>query len=247
MNKSKTLDMVEDYSVERYVIWRAICYAAKQLSGKCSFFVSEKPLPDYQIKDALPFPNISISKLMEVLCLLAVLLRADDIKTNEISNIFKKVGPVHFIENDQDLYLWSQITLKGQRSLFNSRPDLLVTVDSDLPSSANVLRIIECKSGNISATLIRSEFGKAYDLKVESYLIWSLITPSPKIIKGASELGIHIESMGFDSNMRNVFIKKPDTLAYHIAYAIEISGKECRMMQALNSYADEIKTKILLT
>jgi len=247
MYKSKSIDIVEDYSVKRLVIWKAICYAAEQLSGKCSFFVSEKPIPEYQIKETLPFPNVNISKLMEVLCLLAVLLRADDIKTNEISNIFKKVGPVHFIENEKDLYLWSQITLKGEISSLNSRPDLIVTVDSDLPSSANVLRIIECKSGNnINASLIRSEFGKAYDLKVASYLIWTLISPSPKTIKGANGLGIDIETVGFDSNM-NVFMEEPETLAYHVAYAIEISGKECRMIQALDSSAAEIKTKILLT
>ena len=84
---------------------------------------------------------------------------------------------------------------------------MIVTSDLTEPTAETIVRIIECKARkSIGAQVIRAEFGKAYDLKVTSYLIWSFFTPSERAIRGAKALGLDLEPLGFDTDMREELI-----------------------------------------
>lgn len=228
----------------RLSLKKAILHSVSLLSLKCSIFTSKKPKNEYKITNSTQFEDIETWKLMEALCLLSILLKADEVWSKEVCNVFGKTGPIHISEDNEDRYLWAQAPINGEITAMKSIPDLVVTNDSDLPSVSNVLRIIECKSGKkVGAPMIRAEFGKAYDLKVSSYLIWSFITPSEVVTQGARGLGLDIEALGFDTDMRDELIKNPELLVYHVANALEVSRKESRMLQELASSMQQVNNK----
>lgn len=230
----------------RLVLWRGICHSAELLSGSCSVFTSKKPLSEGKVNNLLPVPDVKTWQLMEALSLLVVLLKADKILAKDICNIFGKTGPLQFSENGADRYLWTQASIKGQKSLLGSRPDLLVTSDSKQPTHSNIIRIIECKcQKSIGAQVIRAEFGKAYDLKVTSYLILSFITPSLSAKEGCKNLGLDIEALGFDTDMREKLIANPENLVWHVANTVEVSKKEASLLRMLTSSTEQAKQKFL--
>ena len=240
-----------EYSAEndfeaRLALWSAICHSADLLAGSCSVYISTEPEPEGRVRRASTLPDVKTWQLMEALCLLSVLLKAEKVVSREVCNIFGRSGPFHFVEDGEDRYLWSQVSLTGKESSLGSRPDLIVTNDSKPPTAETTVRIIECKCRkSIGAQVIRAEFGKAYDLKVTSYLVWSFITPSKRAIEGAKSLGIDLEVLGFDTDMREKLIESPDVLVYHVANTIEASKRENRLAQMLRSSADQVDRKML--
>ena len=112
-------------------------------------------------------------QLVEALSLLCVIVRCDDAKANVVS-VFGKMGPIELREDGVVRYLWAQQTLHGEKSALRGRPDIIVTSSSERPHPDNAVRIIDAKCArNLGATVIRGEFGKAHDLRVASYFIWS--------------------------------------------------------------------------
>ena len=237
---------VENDSEARLALWSAICHAADQLLGSCSVYISKEPEFEGRVRGTSPLPDVRTWQLMEALSLLSVLLKADKVVSREVYNIFGRSGPFHFVEDGENRYLWSQVLLTGKESSLGGRPDLIVTNDSKSPTAETIIRIIECKCHkSIGAQVIRAEFGKAYDLKVTSYLIWSFITPNKRAIEGAKSLGLHLEALGFDTDMREQLIKSPEALVSHVANTIETSKREKRLAQVLRSSADQVDRKML--
>ncbi|MBA3017463.1 MAG: hypothetical protein KJ550_09610 [Proteobacteria bacterium] len=234
--------------VARRALWGGIQRSSQMLAGKCSVFVTEKPIDIGRVNSGIPEPDVETWKLMEALSLLAVLLKAELIITTDICNIFGKAGPFHFSEGGADRYLWAQATLIGEESSLSGRPDLVVTSDPNRPSASNILQIIECKSGKqIGAPQIRAEFGKAYDLKVSSYLMWSFVTPSKGAIDGAKKLGIDLEPLWVDDDMREALIDNPDVLVSHVANTVEQSRKGARLLSVIKTNTELFNSKFLLS
>ena len=100
-------------------------------------------------------------------------------------NVFEW-APSESHENGVARYLWAQQTLKGDKSALSGRPNIIVTTTRELPHAGNAARIIEAKCvQQLGDQTIRAEFGKAYDLRVATYLISTFYSPSPKAIEGA--------------------------------------------------------------
>jgi hypothetical protein len=72
----------------------------------------------------MPVPEVQTWRLVEALSLLAILLKADEIKSFEVTNLFGQTGPFHFIKDGRSWYLWSQPMLAGYSVGFKS--DLLI-------------------------------------------------------------------------------------------------------------------------
>jgi hypothetical protein len=66
---------------------------------------------------------------------------------------------------------------------------------------------------------VRSEFAKSYDLKVESYLIWSYFDVADSVVKGAERFGLQIKPIGLGNKKRDQFLV-PQFLARHISEGI---------------------------
>jgi hypothetical protein len=249
MAKEKIMseEMENDFEA-RLAIWSAICHSADLLTGNCSVYISTEPKSEERVTKASTIPVVKTWQLMEALCLLAVLLKAEKVISKEVCNIFGRSGPLHFVEDGEDRYLWSQVSIPGKESSLGSRPDLIVTNDSKTPTAETIIRIIECKCRkSIGAQVIRAEFGKAYDLKVTSYLVWSFITPNKQAIEGARNLGLNLEALGFDTDMREKLIEDPKVLLYHVANTIESSKRENRLALMLRSAADQVDRKTIST
>ena len=91
---------------------------------------------------------------------------------------------------------------------------------------------------------IRSEFGKANDLRVATYLIWSFDSPTPKVVAGARRLGIDLEALGFDSERRDDLLKSPVALISHVAISLEHSRRTQRFAHALEAAGQEATRKL---
>jgi hypothetical protein len=196
----------EDHEARR-VIWEAIIEATSRLSGTCSVYISDSLQPEAKIVPKMVIPHVRTWQLAEALSILSILIKADSVVTSNIYNLFGKTGPIHFVEGGKKRYMWVQHSINGHTSMLVGRPDIVVTTTSDSPSPATIERIVECKCHKrIGAPVIRGEFGKAHDLRVTSYLIWSFNTPSQKIIDGAKKLGLDVETFGFDDDRRTACI-----------------------------------------
>jgi hypothetical protein len=236
---------IDEDTEARNAIWASIKDCASKLTGRCAIYVTQTPNSDARIYPQMLTPDVMAWQLVEALSLLTILLKADSVNTAEICNIFGQSGPIHFIEDGQDRYLWAQYSIRGQDSDLLGRPDLIVSTSPTLPSSQTVVRIIECKCRQrIGAPDIRGEFGKAHDLRVTSYLIWSFSTPPMKVIEGAKRLGIDVVPLGFDTERRGDLISNPENLVMHIAKTQEVCKRENRFAQTLLESSKEVSLKV---
>jgi hypothetical protein len=190
-------------------------------------------------------PDVATWKLVEALSLLCVILRSENAAADVI-NIFGKTGPIEIKEEGILRQIWAQQTLQGERSALKGRPDLIVTSSREPPNPNNVTRIIEAKClRNLGAQTVRSEFGKAYDLRVATYFIWSFYSPSPRVVAGARGLGIDLEALGFDTDRRADLIRDPNVLISRVAYPQEQARREQRFALALEEASQEARRKLL--
>jgi hypothetical protein len=190
-------------------------------------------------------PDVATWQLVEALSLLGIMLRAEDAAADVIY-IFGKTGPVEIQEDGIVRQLWAQQTLRGDKSALNGRPDLIVTSSQEPPHPHNAIRIIEAKCiRQLGTQTVRSEFGKAHDLRVATYLIWSFYSPSPKVVAGARGLGIDLEALGFDTERRADLIGSPEALIARVAYAQEQARREQRFAVALVEASQEAQRKLL--
>ena len=227
----------------RAAIWKTICVAADEVRVRFAIEAIHE-LDDRDIRSTSSVPGVLTWQLVEALSLLCVIVRCDDAKANVVS-VFGKMGPIELREDGVVRYLWAQQTLHGEKSALRGRPDIIVTSSSELPHAGNAVRIIEAKCvRKLDAPAIRGEFGKAHDLRVESYFIWSFYSPSPKIVNGAKGLGIDLEILGFDTNRRSDLIASPEALLSHVAHSQEQARRGQRFAQALVDAGQHAQRKL---
>jgi hypothetical protein len=174
-----------------------------------------------------------------------VILRSDEAKAGALG-VFGKSGPIEITEEGVVRYLWAQYSVSGEHSALAGIPDLIVTASGDQPHPNNAIQIIEAKCvRQLGTQTIRSEFGKAYDLRVGSYFIWTFYTPTPRVVEGARGLGIDVEALGFDSDRRADLLKSPEALISHVAHAQEQARRAERFAGALEEAVEQARRKLL--
>jgi hypothetical protein len=90
-----------------------------------------------------------------------------------------------------------------------------------------------------------AEFGKAYDLRVATYFIWSFYSPSAKSIDGARGLGIDLQALGFDTDRRQDLLASPEALVSHVAYSQEQARRSQRFALGLEDAGQDARRKLL--
>lgn len=113
----------------RKTLWAAICDIAESLKSEVRFYLFHRIIDSDLLSKSSHIPDIQNWKLVEVLSLMTILKRSDRIVTKIVKNLCGKTGPIHFIENGLDRYLWAQPTLTGLQSELGGRPDILITSD----------------------------------------------------------------------------------------------------------------------
>jgi hypothetical protein len=227
-------------------LWREICEAAVQLASHCIVSSSALNAPPGRLDPKQPVPDVPTWKLVEALSLLSILLRAGRVRAGLV-NIFGKLGPLEIEEDGLARYVWAQPNLRGDYSDLGGRPDLVVTSSSDPPTPSNVLRVIEVKcSKQLGAQIVRAEFGKAHDLRVATYLIWTFYAASTRVKDGARGLGLDLVELGFDIPRGEDLIRQPGALLSHVAHVQEQARRSSSFLRALEDAGQEARRKLPL-
>ena len=228
----------------RGALWRAIGVASEDVRHR--FRVrSIRSVDGSPMSTGAYAPDVATWQLVEALSLLGVILGAEDAAADVI-HLFGKTGPVEILEEGIVRQLWAQQTLRGEKSALNGRPDLVVTSSREPPHPHNVNRIIEAKCvRKLGTQTVRSEFGKAHDLRVASYLIWSFYSATPRVVAGARGLGIDLEELGFDTSRRADLVGSPEVLIARVAHAQKQARREQRFLVALEEASREARGKLL--
>ncbi len=183
---------------------------------------------------------------LELLCLLSTLssVRSSN-SVRTVRNVFRSVGPIRIFEEGFYKNLWTQQTLSDTKSGLNARPDLIMTTPEQFVTTKNILSIVECKCvRQLSSTTIRAEFGKAHDLRINSYTIISYYNPDQKIVDGAKRLGIDVVPFRLRTKGRDVYLKNPAQLVEGLSEDLQKSREEKNFLRLLDSAADEARRKL---
>ncbi len=244
MNTDSLPESADNDVEARAALWRAICVASDDVRSRFDVG-SIRGVDGAEIRNRVGVPDVATWRLVEALSLLGVILRSEDATAATIQ-VLGKTGPIEVREDGVMRHLWSQQTLGGERSSLNARPDLVVTSSPEPPHPRNAIRIIEAKCVRALGTqTVRSEFGKAHDLRVATYLIWSFYSPSSRVIAGARALGIDLEALGFDTEQRADLVGKPEVLISRVAYSQEQARKAQRFAGALQEAGEQARRKLL--
>lgn len=229
----------------RNAIWGAIQIAAEKLPGYPAVYLGTRPTASQRVGRQASMPTtIPTWRLVEGLCLLAVLSRADSIDTPFIPNFLGKNDPIPYTVDGKQLYIRSQALLQSAGSGFGAIPDLLVTTTEGIPTPESTVRIIEAKCRRqFGAQDVRAEFGKAHDLQCRSYFIWLYYSPSARLRECALALGIELGPLGFDSGQR-AMVLQPENLFHYVSNELKRSDKEARFAKGLIAAGEAASRKL---
>lgn len=244
MTSEPTKETADQDIEARRAIWKTVCIAADDVRHRFrvnTIYECERR----EARLTSNVPSVATWQLIEALSLLCVMLRCDDASATTI-NLFGRTGPIEIHEDGAVRHLWTQQTLKGERSELNGRPDVIVTSTAEVPNPSNAVRIIEVKCvKQLDTPTIRAEFGKAYDLRVATYFIWSFFTPTARTIAGAKGLGIDLTALGFDTERRADLVKSPEALIAYVAQSQDLARRVQRFATALGDAGEETRRKFL--
>lgn len=244
MITKSTTETADQDTEARLALWKTICVAADEVRHRLGVR-SILELGAREIQSTSALPAVATWQLIEALSLLCVIIRSEEANASAI-NLFGKTGPIEIREDGVLGHLWAQQTLTGDHSDLNGRPDLIVTTTSESPHPGNAARIIEAKCvRQLGTQTIRGEFGKAYDLRVTTYFIWSFYSPTSRAIAGAKGLGIDLQALGFDTHHRRALVTSPEALISHVANSQDQARRARRFAQALNEAERDIQRKLL--
>lgn len=241
MNKYGVQRSISQLERSRWIIWREVLILQRELEEYRGIVLAAGESRDSTSYQGIAIPQVETWQLAEALCIAVIFSKVQGIaEGTRVEDIFEKFGPVQFIDNEGSRYIWVQPAVKGRRSGLGGRPDIAVTTSPEDPSSDNILQAIECKAvENLETRDIRREFGKAYDLDIGSYLIWSLWKPKPRIIEGAKRLGLDVSSFEFDTDRVIEFAQVPGSLREYVWRRIDDSWRARHFLESMRAYADD--------
>jgi hypothetical protein len=238
----KGTESADQDSEARAALWRGICVATDEVRRNFNIRslrgFAGKPVSGGSL------PPVPTWQLVEAISLLSMILRCDSASANAV-NLFGKTGPIEMQEDGATRYLWAQQPMRGESSTLGGKPDLVVTFSSDPPEPQNTVRVIEAKCVRaLDTQTIRSEFGKAHDLRVAAYFIWTFYSASARLVAGARGLGLDIVALGFDTPKRHDLTTNTDALLSHVSNALLESRRAGRFAQALQDAGREARVKL---
>jgi hypothetical protein len=141
---------------------------------------------------------------LEYLSLLATLAQYDPANTaSRRFELTQSVSQRPLVRRDTGVtqFLWTQPTIPAIVSGMKARPDLLIAYEPII-SETSVFTIRESKHRRLQAATIRSEFGKAFDLRVRSYVLVSYYRVPRKTCMAANQLGLEVEALDLGERER---------------------------------------------
>lgn len=238
----KEIESADQDSEARNALWRGVRTATEEV--RRSFSIRSLRAFGTELRTESPLPQVPTWQLVEAISLLSIILRSDSATANVV-NLFGKTGPIEFQEDNTTRFLWAQQPMRGESSALGGKPDLVVTLSDDLPEPQNTVRVIEAKCvRTLDTQTIRAEFGKAHDLRVATYFIWTFYSPSARLVAGARGLGLDLVALGFDTTRRRDLVTNTQALLSHVSNALLEARRAGRFAQALQAAGTEAGFKL---
>jgi hypothetical protein len=192
--------------------------------------------------------NVAKGGFFEVLCLLATLDRLPPASRVKIPNVFGGFRPIPVADAQGPAYLWFQPNIIKTKSGLRARPDLAIARSAQQLDETTIVSVTECKWGkNLTAALVRTEFGKAFDLQVTSYTIVSYKGASDRLKDAARLLGIDVVDFGLGTPQREAYLRQERDLGEDLAERLAIVRTEARFASILQRTAEASGQKMLHT
>lgn len=221
----------EDFDAQA-AIWRDTRLGASILLKRWNvrFFLADDDASNVLLQEQTPV--VGAGKLVEMLSVVALLQSAESVPAQDVRNLRGSTGPVRFVKDGVERFLWVQPTRLKGLSGWGGRPDLLVTTADRCELGTHDF-VIECKHvANLKSGAIRAEFGKGFDLGVKKYHIWSFYEPALNMVDGAGAMGIELSGIGFDPAIPAQSIA-PRTLLSLAAAQLDRSDRNAAFARAL--------------
>lgn len=182
----------------------------------------------------------------EVLCLLATLDRLPPARPVKIPDVFGRFFPIPISDVQGPAYLWFQPNIIETKSGLRARPDLAIARSDQQLDENTIVSVIECKWGkNLTAALVRTEFGKAFDLQVTSYTIVSYMGAPDRLKDGARLLGVDLIDFGLGTPQREAYLRQERDLGQDLAERLAIVRAEAHFASMVRKTADASSRKML--
>jgi hypothetical protein len=186
-------------------------------------------------------------KLLEALCLLSTLSDYAPEKAGTSVNLFARLGPLAMQNGDGKFALWTRPLLRIEKTGLKACPDLVLTKDQERPTKTNMLWIAECKYRTaLNAQELRSEFGKAWELKAPSYTIVSYNPVSERIRRAAKALGLDVVVFPLSSDKREDYLGGQLSVAEDLTAELTESLRRKRYLDTVELASAEMREKVLL-
>lgn len=190
--------------------------------------------------------NLAKGGFFEVLCLLATLDRLPPTRPVKIPNVFGRFNPIPVADAQGPAYVWFQPSDIPTQSDLKARPDLVISRSEQILDKSTIVSVTECKSGkNITTALIRTEFGKAFDLQVTSYTIVCYKGASNRLKNGARLLGLDVIDFGLGTPQRDEVLRQERDLGEDLAESLALARGEARFASIVRRTAEASRRKML--
>ena len=124
----------------------------------------------------------------------------------------------------------------------NAEPDLLIANEGIIAPNT-VFAIRESKHTRLRAATIRAEFGKAFDLRVQSCVIVSYYRVPLRRLEAARRLGLEVESLELGEHEQPE--REPGQIARQLKEAFDSADVNARFTEILSTAARESASKEL--
>jgi hypothetical protein len=182
--------------------------------------------------------------ILEVLVLLSTLVKLRPVRNIELPNAFSPSIPIPVDENGNPQFIWCQPSISDSTSGMLARPDIVIATSDQSLDEKTIISIVECKCrSQLNAQDIRKEFGKAYDLKVQSYTILSYYETPQRLKDAAKKLGIDLKDFGLGTDMRDEYLTGQRDLGHDLAETLEEARRAKSFVKTLQITAAAAVTK----
>ncbi len=176
--------------------------------------------------------------LLEILVLLSTLIKLHPLKKIELENILTPNIPIPVNDNNNVRFIWCRPLIMNSTSGMQARPDIVIATSDKKLDDTSIVSVVECKCrSQLDAQDIRREFGKAFDMKVRSYIILSYHETPQRLKDAAGKLGMELKDFGLSTSMRQTYLAGMRDMGHDLADVLESARHVERFVRTLEQSA----------
>ncbi len=185
--------------------------------------------------------------LLEGLVFLSVLSRRELLHHFSVDDLFGPVPTVQVLNQGFDEFIWCRTKINHTASGLGATPDLTATLTDGEINQSTISSVIESKyHDKVTADVLRGQFGKAYDLHVNSYTIISYRPVSETVKKAAEALGLDLIEFQLHTKLRPDYLCGKRNIGTDFAVVLEAAQRKNSFLAKMDMAVMEAKKKLLI-